>query len=64
MQRIFNDERGGSRSKAPDPSRTGLFSTRASSRMAAVEPTTVRHPLLTLVEKSSRHDRNLILNRP
>ena len=64
MQRIFNDERRGSRSNSPDPSRTGPFFTRAASRMSSVGPATRRHPLLTLVENGSRHDRNLIPHRP
>ena len=64
MLGIFDDKRRGSRSKAPDPFRTGPLSARAASRMSCVGPATRRHPLLPLAKSGSRHDRSLNLNRP
>jgi len=64
MPGIFDDERRGSRSKAPDPCRTGPFFARAASRMSCVGPATRRHPLLPLAKNGSRHGRSLNVNRP
>lgn len=69
MLGIFNDERRGSRPKAPDPSRTGplfaqLQEMAAAARMSCVGPATQRHPLLSLAKNGSRHGRNLNLNKP
>ncbi len=64
MLGIFDDERRGSRPKAPDPFRTGPFFARAASRLSCVGPATWRQPLLSLAKNGSRHDRNLIVHRP
>ena len=64
MLGIFNDERRGSRPKAPDPFRTGPFFARASSRLSCVGPATRQHPLLSLAKNGSRHDRSLNVYRP
>ncbi len=68
-RRIFDDERRGSRSKAPDPFRTGPFFAQlrdmaAASRMSCVGPATRRHPLLPLAKSGSRHDYSLIVDGP
>ncbi len=68
-RRIFDDKRRGSRSKAPDPFRTGplyapLRDMAAASRLSCVGPATRRHPLLPLAKSGSRHDRSLNVDRP
>ena len=64
MLNIFEDERRGSRAKAPDPFGTGPFSIGAASQMSCVGPATRRLSLLTPIENGSRHDDNLIPHRP
>ncbi len=64
MLGIFDDERRGGRSKAPDPFRTGPLSARAASRMCCVGPATRRHPLLSLAKSGSAHGRSLNAYRP
>ncbi len=53
MLGIFDDKRRGSRSKAPDPFRTGPLYARAASRLSCVGPATRRHPLLPLAKSGS-----------
>ncbi len=64
MPGIFDDERRGSRSKAPDPFGTGPLCGRAASRASCVGPATGRHPLLAVAESGSRDDRCLIVTAP